>query len=461
MHCVLQVKENMESTQQSVIVCTNQVLSAHEAPVMQANSWLYHYYMVQSKLQYGGLQVAAAAAAAAATVAYETTSSSQDSVVAPANDRASTVTTPVHYHQYHTAQHEPTTFESAGDRNYHHHHHHPHHQNDNNLHQYGQQQQQHMQYNHNSNQPQYHHRRHHNNHSTDNIRYAGDIAEPVDYSQQHGRTYGPNGDVDSEPVDEEDSRVDSPPPDEVIVDLDRTSTTVAVQSRIYQTASGITEAVQLTTIKMNRPLIKSITACDPATEFMEQWNPSPPWSDTLQKVPDIVHHDLSSYVTTTPPTPSGGQASVTPTSTPVSTSATNVGAFTFDWIPEQYVPNVTPPPVASSSPAAIQREDHRQGPVENSPPASLNDKDDWQRTGRRQQVGRIFQLGPPPPPRCHSNHINSSSALQNRHTVNAGTVSDRPGNDEVDVDQAAHCRTTSTPTSRSNSSPVNACVNMC
>lgn len=51
-HVVLQVKDNMEGSQHPVIVCTNQVLSEKEATVMRANSWLYHYYTVQSKLQY-------------------------------------------------------------------------------------------------------------------------------------------------------------------------------------------------------------------------------------------------------------------------------------------------------------------------------------------------------------------------------------------------------------------------
>ncbi|XP_066985363.1 neuronal PAS domain-containing protein 4A-like isoform X4 [Macrobrachium rosenbergii] len=41
------------STQQPVIVATNQVLGDREAAVLRANSWLYHYYSMQSKLQYG------------------------------------------------------------------------------------------------------------------------------------------------------------------------------------------------------------------------------------------------------------------------------------------------------------------------------------------------------------------------------------------------------------------------
>lgn len=63
---------------------------------------------------------------------------------------------------------------------------------------------------------------------------------------------------------------------------------------------------------------------------MEQWNPSPTWSDSnIQKVPDIIHQQLSPYLITTPPTP-------------ISAShhhgVTHSGTFTFDWVPEQYVP---------------------------------------------------------------------------------------------------------------------------
>ena len=52
-HTVLQVKESLEDSTTPVIVCTNQVLCEAEAAVMRSNSWLYHYYMVQSRLQYG------------------------------------------------------------------------------------------------------------------------------------------------------------------------------------------------------------------------------------------------------------------------------------------------------------------------------------------------------------------------------------------------------------------------
>lgn len=64
---------------------------------------------------------------------------------------------------------------------------------------------------------------------------------------------------------------------------------------------------------------------------MDQWNPSPTWSESaLQKVPDVCQQDLSPYVTTTPPTPSG---------TPSAYTQNYSHTFVFDWSPEQYVPH--------------------------------------------------------------------------------------------------------------------------
>jgi hypothetical protein len=62
---------------------------------------------------------------------------------------------------------------------------------------------------------------------------------------------------------------------------------------------------------------------------IEQWNPSPTWSENnIQKVPDIMHQQLSPYLITTPPTPMS--ASYIP----------HTSSFTFDWTPEHYVPSV-------------------------------------------------------------------------------------------------------------------------
>lgn len=68
---------------------------------------------------------------------------------------------------------------------------------------------------------------------------------------------------------------------------------------------------------------------EPSNEI-DQWNPSPTWSENnIQKVPDIMHQQLSPYLITTPPTPMS--ASYIPH---------HGSTFTFDWAPEHYVPTV-------------------------------------------------------------------------------------------------------------------------
>lgn len=90
--------------------------------------------------------------------------------------------------------------------------------------------------------------------------------------------------------------------------------------------------MSLTHSTPSRRTISKISSVDP-TEFIDQWNPSPPWSEAaLQKVPDLSHQELSPYVTTTPPTPSG-------TPSGVYSNGQTHPAFTFDWSPEQYVPH--------------------------------------------------------------------------------------------------------------------------
>lgn len=65
------------------------------------------------------------------------------------------------------------------------------------------------------------------------------------------------------------------------------------------------------------------------------WNPSPPWSDVAQKVPDLSSNsELSpTYIVTTPPTPS---------SAPSIPKISSASAFSFDLITigEQCVPNI-------------------------------------------------------------------------------------------------------------------------
>lgn len=88
-------------------------------------------------------------------------------------------------------------------------------------------------------------------------------------------------------------------------------------------------AVSAGSIASRRPGSKIFNIAE--TDMVDQWNPSPTWSESaLQKVPDVCHQDLSPYVTTTPPTPSG---------TPSAYTHNYSHTFVFDWSPEQYVPH--------------------------------------------------------------------------------------------------------------------------
>lgn len=71
----------------------------------------------------------------------------------------------------------------------------------------------------------------------------------------------------------------------------------------------------------------------PDTTPLENWGTNPAWSDALQRVPDVVHQELSPYITT--PT--------TPVNTPDSDTLGHPEApiFNFDWAgTEQHVPNL-------------------------------------------------------------------------------------------------------------------------
>ncbi|XP_030748573.1 neuronal PAS domain-containing protein 4 isoform X1 [Sitophilus oryzae] len=251
MHCVLQVKESSESNQQPVIVCTNQVLMESEAAVMRTNGWLYHYYSVQNKLQYG--------------LAYD---SGHPSRLLYYSERAGHGT--VDFGTAHEAAPYPhiatmpvalqpqLTHHAAATHAHHNQHHHHH-----------------------------HHRR--------------ADSEPVDYS------YGKRKPKDLRTI-------------ELHVEATETD------------AGGGGDGLLVISHLSERP--RTLLKVDPQ-ELMDQWNPSPPWSDTLQKVPDLCHQELSPYVGSTPPTP---------TATPSTQSG---GAFSFDWTPEQFVPSMSVPPVST------------------------------------------------------------------------------------------------------------------
>lgn len=100
-------------------------------------------------------------------------------------------------------------------------------------------------------------------------------------------------------------------------------------STITSVSGDTMVAVAATSIASRRPGSKNFIITE--TEMVDQWNPSPTWSESaLQKVPDVCSQDLSPYVTTTPPTPSG---------TPSAYAHNYSHTFVFDWSPEQYVPH--------------------------------------------------------------------------------------------------------------------------
>ncbi|XP_033607758.1 uncharacterized protein LOC111865566 isoform X2 [Cryptotermes secundus] len=422
-HCVLQVKDNMENSQQPVIVCTNQVLSEREASVMRANSWLYHYYMVQSKLQYGlayEAHTASRMAAAAAAAYYHPhpppppPPPPHPQVMSPYPHHDPSHHSSYLHHHHHQMSPAPSGVVPT------HHHSHSHHQGLNG-----------------SAAGQHHH--HQLQHPADSdspgyqmssvaqpegapasYRYGRRAEpEPVDYSLHpaHGddRYLLPVEEVRTSPTISTQKRksisshsatrnkidlmktpaVTSPrssPSTEVIVDLDRGGGGGG-GGTVLVTSSMVT-ALQH---PLSKTRIIKAAVVDPA-EFMEQWNPSPPWSDTtVQKVPDIIHQDLSPYMTTTPPTPTG-----TPGSLNGGGSSSSGGglshqpshtAFTFDWTPEQYVPNLQS--VLGTSRSSVGS-------------ASVSDEEQFRLMGAAVAAEaaaawpsehRMFPLQPPPPPR--------------------------------------------------------------
>ncbi|XP_070500322.1 single-minded homolog 2 isoform X2 [Chironomus tepperi] len=377
-HLVLQVRDSQDSNQHSVIVCTNQVLSDKEASVMLSNSWLYHYYSVQSKIQMG--------------LTYEGSRLPQ---ITSTNYYPYQPINPQHYpmHQIHQtaaydAQGHPTHIQHG----------HP--------------------YEHYS--PPVSNINHHNdiNHNSPTLKETTATSAalvPVDYSQQHSMeklspassvvvaTAHENGNREnkiedySEPsrkkqADDKSNKLQNH--DKKLSKVDYKSVRISNKKYTFKRIESLqisdsttieTEEIQVpraahtydnhvisnnnnnnsndnnhhivmevehrdgqmlylnSSIHTARSRIsKSFSSCLPLLPphvessvapgaEIEQWNPSPTWSsheNTIQKVPDIVHQQLSPYLITTPPTPMS--ASYIP----------HTSSFTFDWTPEHYVPTV-------------------------------------------------------------------------------------------------------------------------
>uniref|UniRef100_A0A1I8PDL8 PAS domain-containing protein n=1 Tax=Stomoxys calcitrans TaxID=35570 RepID=A0A1I8PDL8_STOCA len=389
-HVVLQVRDAQDTNQQPVIVCTNQVLNEREASVMLLNSWLYHYYTVQSKIQFG--------------LPYDGGTRVPATAPAPGNP------TSVYYHHHHIHHHTPTSafsptsvVGSAYSSLHHptnHHQYHPHH-----MPPYGTF--------HNSSGGEVLNgtaatlQRSNGEVVMDNrdpgVTVAngetathavgnrnGLVLEPVDYSQLGGvsqQSISPARSPSSQKSNGGDLRCESanssissqvsaatsytlsctshsrvsPPPAakrralgklEPIYVPDNSQEgshyEICELDPVYHhrtPESSAHSSVIFATVVPTRPrLLNKLLPPDPA-DFMDQWNPSPPWSESAQKMDNSSssQQELSPCITTTPPTPTSAPPALGPSAGAggCNSSVGTLGsAFSFEWMPEQLVPVV-------------------------------------------------------------------------------------------------------------------------
>ncbi|XP_058055640.1 uncharacterized protein LOC131207048 [Anopheles bellator] len=428
-HVVLQVRDGQDSNQQSVIVCTNQVLSDREASVMLSNSWLYHYYTVQSKMQFGIPFEGATRIPPSGSYAYgaltnhsnhspggaggsggsvgQTGAGSSSGGVITAATAASGLGT----HSGYSAQHHLTGYGFHASPSGQHHnggpvtpmlHGHPHLQHQaavtaSSGEEYG------------ATSRPYGFRL---ESGTQPVDYSGGqptpptsapppgmgnpVAIPIPVVQvtPHIRCHNGGGSASTS-----DRHNGTPPtkkrnvnrleplhiPDSGPPESPETSGAIGdyhphagagpenggppPPGDLHGLGNGLGGAIDAgggggglqamlvgPTIPSSRTTLTSRLHSKSAilpptvsglggepTDFMEQWNPSPPWSDTTaQKVPDITHQELSPYMTTTPPTPTSAPHQLLGGGFPTATT------FSFDWMPEQFVPIVTDCAVGAS-----------------------------------------------------------------------------------------------------------------
>ncbi|KAH8247388.1 hypothetical protein KR038_003399, partial [Drosophila bunnanda] len=339
-HVVLQVRDSPDSTQQPVIVCTNQVLNDREASIMLANSWLYHYYTVQSKIQFGmpldsGIRVPPGTPSSGGY--YSPHSSHPPTTPGGATPSLGISGTFGSHHAHHA--HHPHSHPHP----HHHHHHHP--------------------------AAAYHHHPHMGTYGTGVYHAEAGIEikedqplfsfqEPVDYSQVNSQVSPPNAaSTPNPPV----SKSATPPPpkkrarklEPLYLHAERSPAAAitpepdcyALHSHpaaAYATsssavASSSDASVIYATIVPTRPRLPNKTLPPDPADFIEQWNPSPPWSESAQKASlDSFgsSHELSPCITTTPPTPT----SATPHNTGLGTHGSMGPAFSFEWMSDPLVP---------------------------------------------------------------------------------------------------------------------------
>ncbi|KAL6431261.1 hypothetical protein ACFW04_007145 [Cataglyphis niger] len=321
-HCVLQVKDTSDECQHPIIVCTNQVLTDKEAEVMRSSSWLYQYSS-QTKFTYGlcpsgqGRSIAYPSAGQAVnqTQEYHRVYSNTDAQHSPSlnPDRSETEshmasksaqpmdypgrrllrddTEPVDMSISSAEQHEGRSVQATIVD----HHHQQQHTLDDSI--------------------RYHHKQYHKS----SLHLAGYRGKFV---QCHGGQYIGGGCADV---------LSMPGTKYYLTDLDRDYCCGPERSSGLHSKRPPTKAL----IAPPTPSLTAESAAPPPpdTISLENWGANPAWSDALQRVPDMVHQELSPYITT--PT--------TPVNTPDSDTLGHSEApiFNFDWAgTEQHVPNL-------------------------------------------------------------------------------------------------------------------------
>ncbi|XP_011638556.1 single-minded homolog 1-A-like [Pogonomyrmex barbatus] len=320
-HCVLQVKDTSDECQHPIIVCTNQVLTDKEAEVMRASSWLYQYSS-QTKFTYGlcpsgqgrGTVYPPAGSATNQVQEYvRTYSNDTEAQHSPSlrTDRSETeshgtskIAQPTDYPGRRLLRDdaEPVDMSISGTEQH------------EGRGVQGVQVSGHQQ--HILDDPvRYHHKQYHKS----SLHLAGYRAKFV---QCHGTQYA-SGCTDVLSV---------PGTKYYLTDLDR-------DYCCGTDRSGLSLHKRLPTKTVLAPPPPSIAAATaeppppPEATPLDNWGANPAWSDTLQRVPDVMHQELSPYITT--PT--------TPVNTPDSDTLGHSEApiFNFDWTgTEQHVPNL-------------------------------------------------------------------------------------------------------------------------
>ncbi|KAG7189081.1 hypothetical protein KM043_008660 [Ampulex compressa] len=299
-HCVLQVKDTSEECQHPIIVCTNQVLSDKEAEVMRTSSWLYQYSS-QTKFTY-----TIGPTSRVRDVTYATT---------PQNHQRQDYTRSSSLGRNSEAQHSPGVTSTEQE-----------------LHESAAKGQ-----------------------VTDySTRGPRDDVEPVDMSISSSSS---NGEQDSRSMHvqlQHGHHVLGQFADRYHKVHHKNSLHLTgyrakfVQCHGQYSVEGLSPKYYITdldneycyanerAVMQKRPQVKA-AATGSASSMIEQtegsvehWSTSTVWSDTLQRVPDVVHQELSPYIAT--PT--------TPADTPDSELHTETPIFNFDWAGEQHVPNL-------------------------------------------------------------------------------------------------------------------------